>query len=619
MSLPDSFAVDSGGKASTRGSDKNSYEPDDANLQEIFFPDNQSWQSVGRRIFDIYIQGELREKDFDIKKDTNGKSYTVVQRQYNVEVTQNFMEIHLFWAGKGTCCIPRQGHYGPSISALSVSSYDRFGRSSPSTKIIYAVYHKNIMVSCLLVMKDKSDANKSGLAFILIFLPFYLLYEAITSYLLSYFTAEEDPGQRKNNTGGEKTSGGKRGLVVGLVVGAIVLGSLALTGTFVWRQRSKRLEVEMEELLSTVGRPDIFSYGEIKSATNNFSPQNILGKGGYGPVYKGKLLDGRMVAVKQLSATSHQGKREFMTEIATISAVQHRNLVKLHGCCIERNTPLLVYEYLENGSLDRAIFDKTNLNLDWRSRFEICLGIARGLAYLHEESSMRIVHRDVKTSNVLLDADLNPKISDFGLARHYNDSMTHLSTGIAGTLGYLAPEYAMMGHLTEKADVFAFGIVAMEILAGRPNFDDSLEDDKKYLLGWAWRLHENKQTLEILDPKLAEINQEEVMRVINVILFCTMGLPHQRPPMSKVVSILTEDIEMAEVDANARPSYIPQWQLKSENDGFIAGYLSGSSMQQSSGTQGSMPSSSSSKPKFHRDTSPLALSPRSSCEIDEGR
>uniref|UniRef100_A0A0E0AS28 non-specific serine/threonine protein kinase n=1 Tax=Oryza glumipatula TaxID=40148 RepID=A0A0E0AS28_9ORYZ len=614
----DSFAVDSGGKASTRGSDKNSYEPDDANLQgasyyvpsstrwgvsstgmfmeapnasyliytpyqfrntldselfqtarmspsslryygiglkngiydvklqfaEIFFPDNQSWQSVGRRIFDIYIQGELREKDFDIKKDTNGKSYTVVQKQYNVEVTQNFMEIHLFWAGKGTCCIPTQGHYGPSISALSVSSY-----------------------------------------------------------------GEEDPGQRKNNTGGQNTSSGKRGLVVGLVVGAIVLGSLALTGTFVWRHRSKRLEVEMEELLSIVGRPDIFSYGEIKSATNNFSPQNILGKGGYGPVYKGKLLDGRMVAVKQLSATSHQGKREFMTEIATISAVQHRNLVKLHGCCIESNTPLLVYEYLENGSLDRAIFGKTNLNLDWRSRFEICVGIARGLAYLHEESSMRIVHRDIKTSNVLLDADLNPKISDFGLARHYNDSMTHLSTGVAGTLGYLAPEYAMMGHLTEKADVFAFGIVAMEILAGRTNFDDSLEDDKKYLLGWAWRLHENNQTLEILDPKLAEFNQEEVMRVINVILLCTMGLPHQRPPMSKVVSMLTEDIEMAEVDANARPSYIPQWQIKSENDGFIAGYFSGSSTQQSSGTQGSMPSSSSSKPKFHRDTSPLALSP----------
>uniref|UniRef100_A0A0E0EJ03 Protein kinase domain-containing protein n=1 Tax=Oryza meridionalis TaxID=40149 RepID=A0A0E0EJ03_9ORYZ len=193
-----------------------------------------------------------------------------------------------------------------------------------------------------------------------------------------------------------------------------------------------------------------------------------------------------MVAVKQLSPTSHQGKREFMTEISTISTVQHRNLVKLYGCCIESKAPLLVYEFLENGSLDQTIFatGKTNMNLDWRTRFDICVGIARGLAYLHEESSTRIVHRNIKTSNVLFDGDLNPKISDFGLARHYEDNMTHLSTGIAGTLGYLAPEYAMMGHLTEKADVFAYGVVAMEIIAGRPNFDESLEDDKKYLLGW---------------------------------------------------------------------------------------------------------------------------------------
>ncbi|KAF2918537.1 hypothetical protein DAI22_08g064600 [Oryza sativa Japonica Group] len=514
------------------------------------FPDGQIWQSMGRRIFDIYIQGERKEQDFDIKKYANEKSNTPVERQYFTDVTNNFMEIHLFWAGKGTCCIPTLGFYGPSISALSVSF--------------------------------------SG-----------------------------DPGLNINNTtNGENTSSGRRGLVVGVVVSAVIVGLLAVTGTFVWTQKRKRLEVEMEELLSIVGTPNVFSYGEIKSATDNFSTQNILGRGGYGLVYKGKLLDGRMVAVKQLSATSHQGKREFMTEIATISAVQHRNLVKLHGCCIESDAPLLVYEYMENGSLDRAILGKASLKLDWRTRFEICVGIARGLAYLHEESSTRIVHRDIKTSNVLLDANLNPKISDFGLARHYNDSMTHVSTGVAGTLGYLAPEYAMMGHLTEKADVFAFGIVAMEIIAGRPNFDDSVEDDKKYLLGWAWCLHENKQPLEILDPKLTEFNQEEVMRVINVILLCTMGLPHQRPPMSKVVSILTEDIETVEVEANARPSYIPQSQIRSENDGFIAGYFSGSSIQQSSGTQGSMPSSSSSKPKFHRDTSPLALSPCSSCEID---
>uniref|UniRef100_A0A0D3GXB4 non-specific serine/threonine protein kinase n=1 Tax=Oryza barthii TaxID=65489 RepID=A0A0D3GXB4_9ORYZ len=619
-----SFAVDSGGKRLIRGSDKSNYEPDDADLQgasyyvtdtkrwgvsnsgrydvqsinesftvytsqqfantldsdlfqtarmspsslryygiglkngvynvdlqfaEIFFPDNQTWKSVGRRIFNIYIQGELREKDFDIKKQTNGKSYTAVRRQYIVNVTENFMEIHLFWAGKGTCCIPKQGHYGPSISALSVVPYG-----------------------------NNNEVDQS--------------------------------------TGSKNTRNSKTGLVVGVTVStSIILGLLAI-GTFVWRQKRKKLEVEMGELLSVVGRSNVFSYGEIKSATNNFSQSNILGRGGYGLVYKGKLHDGRMIAVKQLSPTSHQGKREFMTEIATISAVQHRNLVKLHGCCIESKAPLLVYEFLENGSLDQAIFatGKTNLNLDWRTRFDICIGIARGLAYLHEESSTRIVHRDIKTSNVLLDGDLNPKISDFGLARHYEDNMTHLSTGVAGTLGYLAPEYAMMGHLTEKADVFAYGVVAMEIIAGRPNFDESVEDDKKYLLGWAWWLHERRQTLEMLDPKLAKFDEKEVVRVINIILLCTVGLPEQRPPMSKVVSMLTEDTEMSEVDMSMWPSYVPQWHRKSRSDSFFA-----SSMQQSSGTESSVPSSSGNNTKSHGETFPLVLSANSISEFAEGR
>ncbi|XP_048565717.1 probable LRR receptor-like serine/threonine-protein kinase At1g56140 [Triticum urartu] len=515
---------------------------------EIFFPDDQTWKSMGKRIFNIYIQGDLKETDFDIKKQTNGKSYTAVQRQYTVEVTNNFIDIHLFWAGKGTCCIPDQGFYGPSISALSVSSYDGNG--------------------------------------------------------------EGDPGSQRNST----TS--RTGLVVGVVVCVAILGFLALAGAFVWRQKRRRLEVEMEELFSIVGRPNVFSYGEIKSATDSFSDSNILGRGGYGPVYKGKLLDGRIVAVKQLSSTSHQGKKEFMTEIATISAVQHRNLVKLHGCCIDSKTPLLVYEYLEQGSLDQAIFGKTDLNLDWRTRFEICIGIARGLAYLHEESSMRIVHRDIKASNVLLDADLNPKISDFGLARHYKDSMTHLNTGVAGTLGYLAPEYAMMGHLMEKADVFAFGVVALEIIAGRRNFDDSLEEDEKYLLGCAWHLHESQRTLELLDSKLIEFDEEEAARLINVALLCTMGLPQRRPPMSKVVSMLTEDIEVTDVDTTMRPSYVPEWQLRSFSSSYVSG--SGSSAQQSSGSQISAPSSSSKKPGIHRDTSPLALSRCSSGGIEEG-
>nr|POE72599.1 putative lrr receptor-like serine/threonine-protein kinase [Quercus suber] len=172
-------------------------------------------------------------------------------------------------------------------------------------------------------------------------------------------------------------------------------------------------------------------------------------------------------------------------EIATLSAVQHCNLVKLHGCCAEGDKQLLVYEYLENGCLAQALFGRTDLNLNLSTCYGICLGIARGLAYLHEDSRFRIIHRDMKPSNILLDSNLVPKISNFDLAKLYNDEMTHISTSIAGTFRYLALEYAMCGHLTKKVDVFGFGFVALEIISGRPNFDPNLGgEEKKYLLEW---------------------------------------------------------------------------------------------------------------------------------------
>ncbi|EXB53366.1 putative LRR receptor-like serine/threonine-protein kinase [Morus notabilis] len=290
--------------------------------------------------------------------------------------------------------------------------------------------------------------------------------------------------------------------------------------------------------------PFTFSHAELRTATNDFNSTNKLGEGGFGLVYKGTLDDGRVVAIKQLSLTSHQGKNEFMTEIATISAVQHRNLVKLYGCCFEGNKRLLVYEYLENNSLDRALFGDHGMKLNWSTRFSICLGVARGLAYLHEESRIRIVHRDVKASNILLDSNLNPKISDFGLAKFYDDQKTHISTRVAGTFGYLAPEYAMSGHLTEKADVFAFGVVALEIVCVRPRFDLNLDEEKRYLLEWAWKLHEQKCELELVDSKLSEFDEEEVRRVIRVALLCTQTSPSVRPSMSRVVAMLSGDVEV---------------------------------------------------------------------------
>ncbi|TKW31360.1 hypothetical protein SEVIR_2G100400v4 [Setaria viridis] len=451
---------------------------------ETAYPDTQTWQSLGRRVFDIYVQGSLREKNFNIRKTAGGKSFAAVSKSYTATVSKNFLEIHLFWAGKGTCCIPKQGYYGPMISALSVT---------PN------------------------------------------------------FTPTVRNGVPKKKS--------KAGAIAGIVIGASVLGLVALFGILMFTKRRRRLARQQQELYDLIGQPDVFSYAELKLATDNFSPQNILGEGGYGPVYKGTLTDGRVIAVKQLSQSSHQGKRQFVAEVATISAVQHRNLVKLHGCCIDSNTHLLVYEYLENGSLDRALFGDSSMKLDWSTRFEIILGIARGLTYLHEESSIRIVHRDIKASNVLLDTDLTPKVSDFGLAKLYEENKSHVSTSrIAGTFGYLAPEYAMRGQLTEKADVFAFGVVVLEVVSGRSNTDNSLEERNVYLLERAWGLYEGNQPLQILDPRLEEFYAEEVLRVIRVALICTQGSPHQRPAMSRVVAMLTGKAEVAE--EVAKPSYV---------------------------------------------------------------
>ncbi|KAJ4763492.1 Leucine-rich repeat transmembrane protein kinase [Rhynchospora pubera] len=488
---------------------------------EIAYPNPPPpvWQTVGRRVFDIYIQGALKEKDFNIRKEAGGNSFVTVVRNYTVPVRDNFMEIHFFWAGKGTCCVPTQGYYGPAISAISVSPFD--------------------------------------------FIP---------------TVPNREPGSGKGKR--------KTGIIVGVVAGIVViLGLITAISTLFWRHKKKLAKID-EELLGIMDRPDMFSYAEIRAATDSFNTANILGKGGYGPVYKGKLPDGRIVAVKQLSLTSQQGKEQFVTEIATISTVQQKNLVKLFGCCIEGNNPLLVYEYLENGSLDQALFGKQSLFLNWATRFEICLGVAGGLTYLHEGSSVRIVHRDIKASNILLDVDLNPKISDFGLAKLYDDKKTHINTRVAGTIGYLAPEYAMMGHLTEKTDVFAFGVVALEVVAGRSNSDVTRNPDEVYLLDWAWDLYEKNSTLELIDPELASYDKDQALRLIGVSLLCTQASPLQRPSMSRVVSILSGDVEVGEV--TSKPSYLTEWQFRelsgapTQHSGRAAVQVAGSSLPNSS-------------------------------------
>ncbi|KAJ0598519.1 putative protein kinase RLK-Pelle-DLSV family [Helianthus annuus] len=291
-----------------------------------------------------------------------------------------------------------------------------------------------------------------------------------------------------------------------------------------------------------------FSYKELRLATDNFDRSTKIGRGGFGVVYKGILKDGKQVAVKTLSAESKQGVREFLAEINAISNVRHQNLVELIGCCVEGTHRILVYEFVENNSLDHALLRKKSntIELDWEQRSKIMIGTARGLAYLHEELDPHIVHRDIKASNILLDKDFTPKIGDFGLARLFPDSITHISTKLAGTTGYLAPEYVLGGRLTLKADVYSFGVLMLETLSGRSSSLSTWGISQKVLLEWAWELYEEGRLLELVDPDLKTYPEDDVVKYIKVAFFCTQATANRRPLMSQVVDMLSRNIKLNE-------------------------------------------------------------------------
>ncbi|XP_020097967.1 putative receptor-like protein kinase At4g00960 [Ananas comosus] len=276
--------------------------------------------------------------------------------------------------------------------------------------------------------------------------------------------------------------------------------------------------------------------GTLEVATDNFSDANLLGRGGFGPVYKGVLENGEAIAVKKLSLESRQGVKEFINEVRLLLKIQHRNLVSLLGCCASSGQKMLVYPYFPNRSLDHFLFDKKkSVLLDWSKRFEIIVGVAKGLLYLHEESPVKIIHRDIKASNILLDDQLNPKISDFGMARLFLEDDTHVNTfRISGTYGYMAPEYAMNGYLSAKTDVFSFGMLVLEIVSGRKNIDRHLDEEKIDLLNYTWKLSEEGRASEIMDPTLSECDADEVLLCIQIGLLCCQAIVSDRPDMNSV-------------------------------------------------------------------------------------
>ncbi|KAE8664480.1 putative Cysteine-rich RLK 29 [Hibiscus syriacus] len=343
---------------------------------------------------------------------------------------------------------------------------------------------------------------------------------------------------------------------------------ISVSGFFIWRRRNNQENRENSQgaqLLDLVdGRipnehsTETFS-GEnmgksqelpsiqldiLHAATNSFSHNNKLGEGGFGPVYKGTLADGKEIAVKRLSGTSGQGLVELKNEVMLIARLQHRNLVKLLGCCLEKNENLLVYEFMHNRSLDVFLFDPNlSAQLDWQKRLVIIKGIARGIMYLHEDSRLRIIHRDLKASNVLLDHKMNPKISDFGMARIFGEDRNEANTKrVVGTYGYMAPEYAMHGLFSIKSDVFSFGVLLLEIISGRKNNGFHLLLSGESLLTFAWKLWSKGAGMELIDQCLVPSSvASEVLKCIHIGLLCVQEDPSVRPTMSSVIYMLASD------------------------------------------------------------------------------
>ncbi|MED6124976.1 hypothetical protein PIB30_064019 [Stylosanthes scabra] len=306
---------------------------------------------------------------------------------------------------------------------------------------------------------------------------------------------------------------------------------------FWWKGRDHKREKEDMDLPT-------FDLSTIVLATNQFSSSNELGKGGYGSVYKGVLANGTEIAVKRLSKNSDQGLQEFKTEVQLIAKLQHRNLVKLLGCCIQQEEKLLIYELMPNRSLDYIIFDDARRTLlDWAKRFHIIRGAARGLLYLHQDSRLRVIHRDLKASNILLDEDMNAKISDFGLARTFACDQTEDKTKrVVGTHGYISPEYAVRGSFSTKSDVFAFGVVVLEVVSGRRTREFCVPNQNLNLLGFAWELWNEERPLELVDESLCDsVNEAEALRCIQIGLLCVQERPEHRPNMSTVVHMLDDE------------------------------------------------------------------------------
>ncbi|XP_050288754.1 cysteine-rich receptor-like protein kinase 25 isoform X5 [Quercus robur] len=379
-------------------------------------------------------------------------------------------------------------------------------------------------------------------------------------YAFFHVQAQADAPQPKGK--------GKISTVIAIVIGVTIAASVVLVILLYCFQRRKARKKSNATNEKNSGKSDgllsfhadaseitnveslQFDFETIEAATNKFSDDSIIGEGGFGKVYKGVLPEGKEVAVKRFSMKSLQGLEEFKNEVILIAKLQHKNLVRLLGCGIEGEEKLLVYEFMHNKSLDNFIFDsKRKLQLDWKTYYDIINGIARGLLYLHEDSRLKIIHRDLKPSNVLFDHNMVAKISDFGMARIFSENQNIANTKrIAGTYGYMAPEYAMEGIFSVKSDVFSFGVILLEIISGKRSSGFYLTEHSQTLLAYAWRLWNEDKVLEFVDNFLMESGStSEIVKCIHIGLLCVEENPQDRPTMSIVIVMLgSESIALPE-------------------------------------------------------------------------
>ncbi|VVB05560.1 unnamed protein product [Arabis nemorensis] len=334
-----------------------------------------------------------------------------------------------------------------------------------------------------------------------------------------------------------------KGRIIAIVVVPTVINLIVLIGLIraYGRIRKSKNEISEQDACHSDGQHMLrFDLSMILIATGDFSPENKIGQGGFGSVYKGMLPSGQEIAVKRLTRGSGQGYTEFRNEVLLLTRLQHKNLVKLLGFCSEGDEDILVYEHVPNSSLDHFIFDdEKRLLLTWNVRYRIIEGVARGLLYLHEDSQLRIIHRDLKASNILLDADMNPKVSDFGMARLFNMDQTRgVTRRRVGTLGYMAPEYVKSGRFSVKTDVYSFGVVLLEMITGQTN--------KNYfaslgLPAHAWNFWIAGEAASIIDPVLSRSPTNEILRFIHIGLLCVQDNVAKRPTMGLVIQWLGSD------------------------------------------------------------------------------